>query len=364
LADTLVIASDDPVNPAIRVPLAGAGVKLGTASKYRMYAASGAPGSSLLWLDPESGGATPIGPLETADMQTLCVRDSTYELYGTAQGSGMLQLFRLSTEHGTALPMASIGLAGSRAMAFSPTALTMPAGALVPPDQLYIATTTGKLYKAEPRSGDTTFVGLAPGVKFTAMAFNPRTGELWAADLSGTKDIIVKVDPLTADTQFVGRTGDGRMTLALGFDDRGSLFALKSAVGRTLLVQVDTLTGAGTLVDTVSASGVIAMTVNPFIVSVPGQDLAAMPSSFSLEQNYPNPFNPSTTIRFGLAGRARVTLSVFNMLGQRVATLVEGEREAGYHSVNFDASGLASGVYLYRLTAGEHVQARKLILLR
>jgi hypothetical protein len=117
-------------------------------------------------------------------------------------------------------------------------------------------------------------------------------------------------------------------------------------------------------VDTVSASGVIAMTVNPFIVSVPGQDLAAMPSSFSLEQNYPNPFNPSTTIRFGLAGRARVTLSVFNMLGQRVATLVEGEREAGYHSVNFDASGLASGVYLYRLTAGEHVQARKLILLR
>jgi hypothetical protein len=59
-----------------------------------------------------------------------------------------------------------------------------------------------------------------------------------------------------------------------------------------------------------------------------------------------------------------VTLAVLNPLGQRVATLVEGEREAGHHEVMFDASSLASGVYLYRLTAGEHVQARKLILLR
>jgi hypothetical protein len=59
-----------------------------------------------------------------------------------------------------------------------------------------------------------------------------------------------------------------------------------------------------------------------------------------------------------------VTLAVFNTLGQQVATLAEGEREAGYHEVKFDASSLASGVYLYRLTAGDYVQARKLILLR
>jgi hypothetical protein len=59
-----------------------------------------------------------------------------------------------------------------------------------------------------------------------------------------------------------------------------------------------------------------------------------------------------------------VTLTVFNALGQRVATLEEGEKEAGFQEVRFDASSLASGVYLYRLTAGEYVQARKLILLR
>ena len=89
-----------------------------------------------------------------------------------------------------------------------------------------------------------------------------------------------------------------------------------------------------------------------------------VPKEFVLAQNYPNPFNPTTTIRYALTEQSRVTLAVFNTLGQQVATLVEGEMEAGHHEVTFDASSLASGVYLYRLTAGEHVQARKLVLLR
>jgi hypothetical protein len=93
-------------------------------------------------------------------------------------------------------------------------------------------------------------------------------------------------------------------------------------------------------------------------------DASTLPQKFALGQNYPNPFNPSTTIRYGLPERSHVTLTVFNTLGQQVATLIEGETEAGYHEVTFDASNLSSGVYLYRLTAGEYVQARKLIVLR
>jgi formylglycine-generating enzyme required for sulfatase activity len=91
---------------------------------------------------------------------------------------------------------------------------------------------------------------------------------------------------------------------------------------------------------------------------------SSIPTGFELCQNFPNPFNPSTTIRFGLPNRTRVLLSVFNSLGQQVAMLVDGEMNAGYHEAIFDATGLASGVYLYRLQAGESVETRKLILLR
>jgi hypothetical protein len=88
------------------------------------------------------------------------------------------------------------------------------------------------------------------------------------------------------------------------------------------------------------------------------------PTQFSLSQNYPNPFNPSTIIRYGLPLRSQVALNIYNTLGQQVATLVNRNEEAGYHSVRFDGSNLASGAYFYRLQAGTYVETRKLLLLR
>jgi hypothetical protein len=88
------------------------------------------------------------------------------------------------------------------------------------------------------------------------------------------------------------------------------------------------------------------------------------PGEFRLEQNYPNPFNPSTTIRYGLPNSSHVTLTVYNTLGQLVVNLVQGVQEAGYHEVRFDGSRLGSGVYLYRIQAGDFVQTRKLLLLK
>jgi len=86
-----------------------------------------------------------------------------------------------------------------------------------------------------------------------------------------------------------------------------------------------------------------------------------LPGHYSLAQNFPNPFNPSTTIGYALPRRSHVTLTVFNTLGQQVATLVNGELDAGFHEVKFDAAKLSSGVYLYQLHAGAYVETRKLI---
>lgn len=89
-----------------------------------------------------------------------------------------------------------------------------------------------------------------------------------------------------------------------------------------------------------------------------------IPSVFSLDQNNPNPFNPSTTIRYALPNRAHFTLTVLSTLGQHIATLVNEIQEAGYHDVRFDGSGLASGVYFYRLKAGDFIQTKQLLILR
>jgi hypothetical protein len=94
------------------------------------------------------------------------------------------------------------------------------------------------------------------------------------------------------------------------------------------------------------------------------EKLDGIPETFSLAQNYPNPFNPSTTLQYSIAQRSHVVLDVFNVLGQSVARLVDGELSAGTYRTTFDASHLSSGVYLYRLQAGDFVQTQRMVLMK
>lgn len=88
------------------------------------------------------------------------------------------------------------------------------------------------------------------------------------------------------------------------------------------------------------------------------------PEEFALHDAFPNPFNPSTQIQYTLPEATQVTLEVFNSVGQKVKELVNGQKSAGYHTTTFDASGLSSGVYLYRLSTPWFTQTKKMLLIK
>jgi len=140
-----------------------------------------------------------------------------------------------------------------------------------------------------------------------------------------------------------------------------------TGVGEDYYVMVsveDSGNGGGIMVEGYLALGEVAnyqITLNPLSVD---QIKSLTPENFELAQNYPNPFNPTTTIQYSIPQRSNVTLKVYDVLGNEVATLIKEEKERGVYMVNFNASGLASGIYFYRLQAGIFTQTKKLVIIK
>ncbi|MBO6792298.1 MAG: S8 family serine peptidase [Balneolaceae bacterium] len=125
-------------------------------------------------------------------------------------------------------------------------------------------------------------------------------------------------------------------------------------------------TGDFTVTLTVTDNGGLTDTFeeNVNIMSVSNEVDGAVPTEFAIEQNYPNPFNPSTNINYSLPEASKVSIVVYDMLGQRVAEIVNSEKSAGYHTVTFDASALSSGMYVYQIKAGAFSQTKKMMLIK
>jgi fibronectin-binding autotransporter adhesin len=170
----------------------------------------------------------------------------------------------------------------------------------------------------------------------------------------------VKLGGTTAPV-FGGNTG----TLVFSVSSSNTTCVSANLLSDTL---VATNLRAGTATITVTATDVdnsrITTSFNVTTSGVGVEIAPVIPTEYSLSQNYPNPFNPSTTIEFGLPTASNVTLKVYNMLGEEVASVVNQTMSAGYHTVTFDGSKFTSGMYIYRITAGNFVQVKKMMMLK
>ncbi len=193
---------------------------------------------------------------------------------------------------------------------------------------------------------DDEFLAQVAGMSYTYNAHRPIGSRVVAVEVGGAP-----VDPLrsysVAANEFVP-----------------VFLAFKGIPFSDLHVCSEDTTEFQVLVAAVAATDTIAPYRAQRVTSPVRGDNAPLPGNFNLYQNYPNPFNPSTRISYELPEQMHVRMEVFDMSGRKVATLMEGVYPQGFHVVEWDAAGLASGIYLCRLTAGALSATRKIVLLK
>lgn len=150
-------------------------------------------------------------------------------------------------------------------------------------------------------------------------------------------------------------------------NNKGRLFRIHNGILDTLISGMQRPSGmvfnsnGDLFITSIQADNILKVSNLPTAVEDEGNSVV---NNFSLEQNYPNPFNPSTSIKYRLSGISKVSLKVYDVLGKEVATLVNEEKPAGSYEVNFNAAGLSSGIYFYKLQAGTLVETKKMILMK
>jgi hypothetical protein len=163
----------------------------------------------------------------------------------------------------------------------------------------------------------------------------------------------------SVEVDFVGSNGSG-VFLSLLPTVVGKLRFTVLDAGRAFNVRWQE--GGSVVYDDTGIDRTSGMTFG--LLTAIGDEAGEIPAAFELRQNFPNPFNPSTVIQYGLPRESHVTLDVYNVVGELVARLVDDRQSPGRHSVTFDATGLATGLYVYRLSAGGTTFTNKMMLVK
>ena len=379
-------ASDESDETVILTLTTGSGYSVGSTSEH-----------TLTITDNDSGGGTPAPPAnpvvsfasasssaaEDADTANVAVNLSP------APTSGITVSY---TVGGTATPGADFAaLSGMVSVASGATSVNIPVAitddASDESDETVILTlTAGSGYTVGSTRSHTLTItdNDDSGVGTPAPPANPVVSFASASSIAtedaGSVDVMVNLNPASTSKITVNYTTGGTATSGTDF---AALLGLVQARSNATSVNIPvaiiddrtaeddetvalTLTaGSGYAVGSTS-SHTLTITDNDdnIATSAEGDEGAEIPEAFALRQNYPNPFNPSTTIEFSLNKAQCVSLAVYDVLGHKVRTLMEGVQPAANYRVSFDASDLPSGAYLYALRTDEQTAVKKMSLLR
>ncbi len=359
------VSSNNP--EFIGIKLKGLGYQIVSAADNIIYASTGSGNSgNMVSLNPATGAGTNLGSSLFSEVTDIAIHPKTNFIYGIIASGFNSRILRVNALAGNAHKYFDVNLSEPKSIAFDTSGT------------LYALLKNGRIYTIDLMTRTTNLV-LDTNFTLAGIAFNPLTNELWAStgSLFVNRDRIMKVDLTIPDTTIIGRTGLNVVTNNIAFDGSGILYGVtgsSSAINN--LIKIDTATAAGTVV---GATGIrhitgIDLTRNS-LTSIKQDNLANLiPSDFVLKQNYPNPFNPATSIEFALPVNSRMTLKVYNLLGQTVKVLFDGVKPAGNYKLNWNAddySGnkVSSGIYFYELKAmgfdgREFSQMRKMILIK
>ena len=348
LLDTLRISSNDASNPVKKVSLKGTGYVINPATAGIIYGVTTSLDNGvLITINPNSGAGTSVGSTLYSSLAGITIRPSNGQIYATYTNSTNTSIVRVNATGGDAHVLVNVPITSIRSLAFDLN------------DTLYAATITGALYTINLATGNAFSIG-STGISFLySLSINPLNGQLWGVSaISG----LYKINKTTGASTLVGTTGYSFVP-SIAFNLAGKGYGV-SGSGSTVstLFTFDTSNATGTVIGSTSfhvnaiVYGRAPIGIKPVSTIVPDK--------YSLYQNYPNPFNPTTKIDFDVLKKGFVTVSVFDILGREVATLVSENLEPGKYSYTFKGDNLASGIYFYRIKVNDFSAVKKMLLLK
>jgi hypothetical protein len=351
----LAISSNDPDNPVINILLEGEGAPppIGT-----LFASTSARSDTLITIDPVTGSGTPIGFIGNFGGITEIEFRHDGVLFGST-GGGNSAIVTINPITGEPSLIGYHDFGAINGLEFSDSGILY--GTYIPePDD------SSQLVEVNTNDASITYIGFTGYRNIGGLAFSP-TGTLFGITSGSLGGELLTIDTQTGAATLVGNTGYSSIG-SLEFSPNGTLYAglgQNDTLNAGALITIDPATANATLVGFSGFQSISGLSFFPEIpLSIEEPKIFSVPSNFQLSQNYPNPFNPTTHISWQLPAKSPVKLTVYTITGQKVATLVDEVRQAGYHSMTWNAAGLASGVYLYRLETDGNSQIRKMILMK